>query len=273
MPRVPPIVPRLAPAVPAALLAGWSTSTFAFWPAHWPLLLAGLAALLSVIGPRLGLVFALAMPILPLGNISLGLAALYAVAAVTWLVLFWPRPRAALLFLAGPVLAAVRGDRASAPRRAAGRRRGAGAQPRRSPACSPPRSSRRLPVTGCRSSAERHPTSRSRERQARSAAVSALWNGLSASSALLLETIALAAAAAAVGACRRRGPWGGAAFGTLLLGATLLADPQAAALPLVAAAWIAALLLSAEPATARPMSALVRRFVPARPRLRAVPGS
>jgi hypothetical protein len=104
-------------------------------------------------------------------------------------------------------------------------------------------------------------------------ALSALWDGLSSSSGLALETIALAAAAAAVGACRRRGPWGGAAFGTLLLGATLLADPHAAALPLVAAAWIAAILLSAEPATARPMSALVRRFVPVRPRLRAVPGS
>ena len=104
-------------------------------------------------------------------------------------------------------------------------------------------------------------------------ALSALWDGLSSSSAFALETIALAAAAAAVGACRRRGPWGGAAFGTLLLGATLLADPHAAALPLVAAAWIAAILLSAEPATARPMSALVRRFVPVRPRLRAVPGS
>ena len=104
-------------------------------------------------------------------------------------------------------------------------------------------------------------------------ALSALWDGLSASSALLLETIALAAAAAAIGACRRRGPWGGAAFGTLLLGATLLADPHAAALPLVAAAWIAAILLSAEPATARPMSALVRRFVPVRPRLRQCPGA
>jgi len=60
VPHVPPVVSRLAPALPAALLTGWVTSTFAFWPTYWPLLLAGLAALLTVIGPRVGLAFALA---------------------------------------------------------------------------------------------------------------------------------------------------------------------------------------------------------------------
>jgi len=52
VPRVPPVVPRVAPALPAALFAGWTTATFSFFPAHWPLLLAGLAGLLSVIGPH-----------------------------------------------------------------------------------------------------------------------------------------------------------------------------------------------------------------------------
>jgi hypothetical protein len=272
VPRIPPVVPRLAPAIPTALLAGLVTGTFAFWPAHWPLLLAGLAALLSVIGPRLGLAFALAMPILPLGNISLGLAALYSIAAFAWLVVFWPRPRAALLFLAGPLLAAVGAiallplvviPAGGAARRAAQTVAGVLAA-----AVAAGLAGHGLPVVGGEA-----PALALAGASSPLGALSALWDGLSASSALALETIALAAAAAAVGACRRRGPWGGAAFGTLLLGATLLADPHAAALPLVAAAWIAAILLSAEPATARPMSALVRRFVPVRARLRAVPGS
>jgi Protein kinase domain len=272
VPRIPPVVPRLAPAIPTALLAGWVTGTFSFWPAHWPLLLAGLAAILSVIGPRLGLTFALAMPILPLGNISLGLAALYSVAALVWLVVFWPRPRAALLFLAGPLLAAVGAiallplvviPAGGAARRAAQTVAGVLAA-----AVVAGLAGRGLPVVGGEA-----PGLALAGASSPLGALSALWDGLSASSALALETIALAAAAAAIGACRRRGPWGGAAFGTLLLGATLLADPHAAALPLVAAAWIAAILLSAEPATARPMSALVRRFVPVRTRLRAVPGS
>jgi hypothetical protein len=272
VPRIPPVVPRLAPAIPTALLAGLVTGTFAFWPAHWPLLLAGLAALLSVIGPRLGLTFALAMPILPLGNISLGLAALYSVAALAWLIVFWPRPRAALLFLAGPLLAAVGAiallplvviPAGGAARRATQTIAGVLAA-----AVAAGLAGRGLPVVGGEA-----PALALAGVSSPLGGLSALWDGLSSSSALALETIALAAAAAAVGACRRRGPWGGAAFGTLLLGATLLADPHAAALPLVAAAWIAAILLSAEPATAPPMSALVRRFVPVRPRLRAVPGS
>ena len=272
VPRIPPVVPRLAPAAPAALLVGWSTSTFAFWPAHCPLLLAGLAAFLSVIGPRLGLAFALAMPILPLGNISLGLATLYAVAALVWLVVFWPRPRTALLFLAGPLLAAFGAiallplvvlPTGGAARRAAQALAGVLAA-----ALVAALAGHGLPIVGGKA-----PDLALAGAGSPLGTLSTLWDGLLASSALLLETIALAAAAAAVAACRRRGLWGGAAFGTLLLGATLLADPHAAALPLVAAAWVAAILLSAEPATARPVSALVRRFVPVRPRLRAVPGS
>jgi serine/threonine-protein kinase len=272
VPRIPPVVHRLAPAIPTALLAGLVTGTFAFWPAHWPLLLAGLAALLSVIGPRLGLTFALAMPILPLGNISLGLAALYSIAALAWLVVFWPRPRAALLFLAGPLLAAVGAiallPLVVIPAGGAARRAVQTVAAMLAAAIAAGLAGRGLPIVGGEA-----PALALAGVSSPLGALSALWDGLSSSSGLALETIALAAAAAAVGACRRRGPWGGAAFGTLLLGATLLADPHAAALPLVAAAWIAAILLSAEPATARPMSALVRRFVPVRPRLRAVPGS
>ena len=108
------------------------------------------------------------------------------------------------------------------------------------------------------------------------AAAGALWHGGVAARPLLLEMLALAAAAAAIGSCRRRGPWGGAVFGALLTTLTLLADPAAAAIPLVVAAWICAAVLAVEPAETRPPLRLlsrVRSALPHRPRLRPVHGS
>src|SRR5581483_7172420 len=68
---------------------------------------AGRAAAAAVTGlrPRAGLALALAVPILPLGNVSLGLAVLYAGLALGWLVLSWREPRGGLLFTLGPLLA------------------------------------------------------------------------------------------------------------------------------------------------------------------------
>src|SRR5262249_48775599 len=105
--RIPelPLAGRIAPAVPAALLVGWTTANLPFFPAHWPTALAALAALLTFLGPRLGLAFALAVPVLPLGNIALGLAIAYGIAACGWFALFWAVPRVGLLFVAGPLLA------------------------------------------------------------------------------------------------------------------------------------------------------------------------
>jgi hypothetical protein len=104
-------------------------------------------------------------------------------------------------------------------------------------------------------------------------AAAELWDGLVSARPLLLEMLALAGAAAAVGSCRRRGPWGGAAFGALLTSLTLLADPSAAALPLVAAGWACAVLIAAEPAVQRPpgrVAALIGRALRLPPRLRPV---
>jgi hypothetical protein len=103
-----------------------------------------------------------------------------------------------------------------------------------------------------------------------------LWSGLTGAHGLLLETLALGAAAAAIGSFRRRGPWGAAAFGALVVTATLLADPGTNALPLIAAAWATALLLAFEPGPIRPLPrfvAVVRQIPRQRPRLRPVAGS
>ncbi len=105
--RSPHEAAALITAAAPALLAGWTASTLPFFPAYWPGALAAVAGLLALAGPRIGLAFALTVPILPLGNISLGLAILYGAVACGWFVLFWNRPRAALLFLAGPILAPV----------------------------------------------------------------------------------------------------------------------------------------------------------------------
>src|SRR5439155_10174607 len=90
-----------------ALLAGWTSSALPFYPQHWPLLLAFLALTATLVRERAGIALALAVPVLPLGNISLGLALFYAALAAGWLLVTWREPRATLLFVIGPPLAPV----------------------------------------------------------------------------------------------------------------------------------------------------------------------
>jgi hypothetical protein len=275
LPTVPPLAVRFAAAFAAALVAGWTSATLAFFPAFWPIGLAAIAAVLTYAAPRLGLAVALAVPILPLGNISLGLAILYTAVAVGWLVLFWPRPRAAFLFVAGPLLAPIGllglVPLAVLPAGGPGRRAAQAAVSVVVAALVAGIGGGGLPIVGGAA-----PSLAVTELGSPLAAGSALWHGAVAARPLLLESLALAAAASAVGSCRRRGPWGGAVFGALLTTLTLLADPSAAAIPLVAAGWICAGVLALEPAEPRPTLRLVGRIrsvLPLRPRLRPVPGS
>src|SRR5690348_16985248 len=94
-------------AVRAALLAGWTSSALPFYPHSWPALLALVALAATLLRGRAGIALALAVPVLPLGNISLGLALLYAALAAGWLLVTWREPRATLLFVIGPLLAPV----------------------------------------------------------------------------------------------------------------------------------------------------------------------
>ena len=68
----PPCWPQLSPAG----LPGRCRSS----RSGWPLGLAALAAAASIVHARLGLAFALAVPVLPLGNLALGAAVVYALA-------------------------------------------------------------------------------------------------------------------------------------------------------------------------------------------------
>jgi hypothetical protein len=67
-------------------------------------MLAVLTAALAFRAPRSGVALALALPILPLGNIALALALLYAAVALVWFLLHVGDPKRALLPLAGPLL-------------------------------------------------------------------------------------------------------------------------------------------------------------------------
>ncbi|HET7856395.1 MAG TPA: serine/threonine-protein kinase [Gaiellaceae bacterium] len=98
---------RAAPAAFGALLAAWVAATLPFYPARWPALLAFAAAALTALVPRVGLAFVLAVPVFPLGNLSFGLALVYAAVAVAWLALAWRVPRTGLIPVAGALLAPI----------------------------------------------------------------------------------------------------------------------------------------------------------------------
>jgi eukaryotic-like serine/threonine-protein kinase len=104
--RTPP-VGRMAAVGLAAIASGWVVATLPFFPGGWAWIAAAAAAGLTLVRDRAGLAFTLAVPVLPLGNVSMGLALAYIAAATVWLALMWGEPRRGLLFAAGPLLAPV----------------------------------------------------------------------------------------------------------------------------------------------------------------------
>jgi hypothetical protein len=233
----------MAPAA-AGLFAGWTAGELPFYPGSFAPLLGLLAFALTLVRPRLGLAFALAVPVFPLGNVSSGLAILYGSLACVWLALSWRSPRDGLLLALGPLLApisalgllplAAQGVR-SLPRRAlqvggavllaavvAGLRHA----PLPFTGAAPPKG---LGIAGSGDPA---------------AVATALWHGLAARPALLLEALALAAAAVALPFARDRGLWGIAGLGAALIAVTLLPAPSVAAVPLVLAAWTTCTVLA-----------------------------
>jgi hypothetical protein len=235
---------RLAAPAAAALFAGWTAASLPFYPALFVPPLAILAGALMLVRPRLGLAFALAVPVLPLGNVSSGLAVVYAGIACAWLALSWRSPRHGLFLAVGPLLApllalgllplAAQGIR-NPVRRAiqvaaavvlaavvAGLRHAA------------------LPFTGAAP-----PKGLGIAGSSDAIAVAeALARGLLDHPALLLEAVVLAAAAVAIPHIRERGLWWIAGFGAALIAAALLPVPAVAAVPLVLAAWVTCTVLA-----------------------------
>jgi hypothetical protein len=231
---------RLLPAALAGIASGWVSATIPFYPAQWPAGLALLGAALGFAAPRAGLAFALAVAFFPLANISLGLAAVYAVLALGWTVLNWRDARAGLLLAVGPLLAPIAAltlvpVATQFARGKARRALQAGAAVLLAGLVAGLRGSRlpfdgRTPPLGLGVDGSDRP----------SAVASALASQLGAHPALVAEAVVLAVAAAALPYVRRRGPWPAVWFGAALLTATALLAPAAALLPLIATAWLTA---------------------------------
>ena len=233
---MPAAVPRLVPVALAAVFTLWTAWAIPFYPVGWPFGLAALAAGAAFLHPRLGLAFALAVPILPLGNFALGAAMLYAAVAICLLVVCWRESQHGLLFALGPLLApisalgllplaglAVRtpvrrailvGAGVLAAGVAAGLRHG----PLPFDGSAPPDLG--VAATG-------DPLD----------VAAALWAALVDRPALLVETLVLAVVAALLPLARARGPWAVALLGGGFLAAALLVVPAVAAAPLVVAVW------------------------------------
>jgi hypothetical protein len=233
--RVP--VRLLAPAA-AALFAGWVAAALPFYPVPVVPLLALLAGALTLVRPRLGLAFALAVPVLPLGNVSSGLAVLYGAVACCWLVASWRAPREGLFLALGPLFAPVLAlgllPLASQGIRSTGRRvlqvvaavllAGLVAGLRHAS----------LPFTGA---APPKGLGIAGSEDPFAVAV-ALLRALESHPTLLLEAVVLAAAAVAIPYVRERSLWWIAGLGAALIACTLLPAPAVGAAPLVLAAWL-----------------------------------
>jgi hypothetical protein len=237
------IVARGAAPALAALAAGWAATALPFYPVFWPLLLAALAAGLTAVRSRLGLAFALAVPVFPLGNVSFGLAVAYALVAVGWLALMWGDSRHGLLFSVGLVLGPLgllglaplvvlrargfvrRLAHASAAVLLAGA--AAGIEGSHVPFTGAP--ARALGIRG-----SEHPI----------AVFHAAWQWLEATPALGLEALVLGVAAGSLLLVARGSDLTIASFVGCFLAGVLLAAPSAAAVPLVAAGWLTYLALT-----------------------------
>ncbi len=244
-----PDAERLLAAALAALLAGWTAAELPFYPGGWAFGFAALVVAATLLRERAGVALALAVPALPLGNVSLGLGLLYAALAAAWLLATWREPRAALLFVLGPLLAPVAllglvpfatlrvrtgalralaaGLAVLVAALAAGLRHAA------------------LPFTGAAAplgigvGGARDPFD----------VAGSLARAATAHPSLLLEAAALALVAFALPHVRGRGLWASAGLGGAMIVLTVLAVPAAAPLPLVAAAWAIAAFAALRPAT------------------------
>jgi hypothetical protein len=236
---------RMLPAALAAVYAGWTAAAIPFYPSGWAVALSLVAAAVTLARARAGLALALTVPILPLGNASLGLALLYAALAGGWLFAHRRRPASALAFVAGPLLAPVglivllpllfrnlpgtarRTFQAAAAVLTAGVAAGVGGA--ELPFASAPAPALALHAT-------RSPF----------AAAGDLLDVLTARPALGLGALVLAAATATCPFAARRGLWWITVFGAALIAGGVLVGPQASPLPVVACAWITAIVLAVQ---------------------------
>jgi hypothetical protein len=98
---------RVLPVVLSVVTAALGATFLPFWPPELVALLIVATGVACWLDPRLGLALALAVPILPLGNIAAAAATVYGAFAAGWLALNWRDARHGLWFMLGPLLAGV----------------------------------------------------------------------------------------------------------------------------------------------------------------------
>jgi hypothetical protein len=221
----------------AAILAGWTAAALPFYPHGWPFGLALVAAAAALFRERAGIALALAVPVLPLGNVSLGLALVYAGLAAAWLLVTWREPRAGLLFALGPLLAPVAAlgllPLAAARVRAAPLRALAVALGVLTAALAAGIRHVALPLVGGRPplglgvAGARDPFD----------VAGSVASAAGAHPALLFEACALALVALALPYAQARGRWAAAGLGAGMIILTVTAVPGAAPVPLLLSSW------------------------------------
>jgi hypothetical protein len=236
---VPAYAPRLAAAALAGAFAAFAAAELPFYPSSWLLPLTAAAAIAAALHARVGLAVALAVPVFPLGNLSLGLAVAYAVLAAAWLVLCWHEAHWGLLFALGPALAPVAAlglvPLAAVTMRAGARRAAQAAAAVLAAALAAGLRHGSLPLVGGDAplgvgvGGAVDPLD----------VLGSVARTLAAHPALLAEAAAFAAIALAVPFAQARGRWGAAVLGAAMLVLTALV-PGAQAGPLAVAAWITA---------------------------------
>jgi hypothetical protein len=236
---VPLEAPRAGAAVVAGAVAAWSAAELPFFPHGWPVALGLLAASVTVVRARLGAAVALAVPVLPLGNLSLGLAVLYAFLAAALLVVSWREPRGALLFALGPLLVPL----GLAPLATAGLR---------APARRATQAALAVVVAGIVAGVRGTALPLTGHAPPLGIGVSgsgdpfdvagSLARALLAQPALVVEAVVFAVVAVALPYARGR--WRAAGLGAGFLAAGVLAAPSVTAWPLVVGAWLTAAALA-----------------------------
>ena len=235
---------RLLPASLAAALTAWVAATIPFYPTGGAPLLALVAGLLGLFAPTGALAFALAVPILPLGNISLAAGLLWAAVAAVWLAVFRKRPAEGLLLALAPVLGAAAllglAPLAVAHVRSLARRTLLGGGIVLFGVLTTGLAGRALPFGAAATGPLDIAGS---ERPA--AVVRALLQALQHRPELAIEAVVLAAAAALLPLVRGRSHWSIAGFGGLLATLTVVPVPGPAAVPLVVSAAVTCAALAA----------------------------
>ncbi len=230
---------RVVPVALGVVTALLGATLLPFWP---PELVAALAlgtAIACWFDPRLGMAAALATPVFPLGNVSSSAATLYGLFAVGWLVLNWRDARHGLLFVSGPLLAAI-GLLPVVPlvlQRAHGtvRRAAQGALAVLSAVLLAGVAGDRLPVGGETAGAVGiDPLT------PLSGAGFGVWSWLAAHPATIAAAVLVAAASAVMPWARRTSPYGVAAIGFALTAASVVAGASVAATLVVLLGWAVA---------------------------------